>query len=494
MPNIEIKDVNLGGLSDSKYQGIANSVATLVGLDIHSEPGVIKVNQALTKSSGSTVDDDISAIVCSSNGHTYFFGRNLGKIYKRSSSGVWSSLGTVTPAAGAVGILDAKEYGGRIYFATQSRIGYLDAADVIVNNFATFTNTDAEYHPMVVKNLILYIGDKNYVAQIENTTFTADALDLESQYRISSLATFGYVLVIGTFVKDTVNDVKIFTWNDWSRSFSTEDVVKQPGIFCFLNEDNYVIAYIGTKGYFHQFDGNRLIPYKRLPGDWLGTNKMDIKLNATAYFQGRSMFGVSNNSGNPCLQGVYSIGSYASNYPNVAALEYIISTGNTSNIVIGAMEASGDTLYVAWRDANSGTSYGVDIIDTSNKAPVAYMETRVITGDRLIGKQVAVEVPYRTLSYEDSDLLLETGDGLLLETGDGLLQESSVVQSIAIAVAQDHGAMTTVSGTLVDAIHMVVRTDGAVVKDAKAIQVRVTLASTGGNTAAEIEGVIIKTD
>ena len=49
---IPFKNFNLGGIADSDYMGAANSMADLWGFDIHSEVGVVKVNQALTKDSG----------------------------------------------------------------------------------------------------------------------------------------------------------------------------------------------------------------------------------------------------------------------------------------------------------------------------------------------------------------------------------------------------------------------------------------------------------
>ena len=37
------KDFNLGGMADSLYQGLANSLYRVVGMDIHSTPGILKL-------------------------------------------------------------------------------------------------------------------------------------------------------------------------------------------------------------------------------------------------------------------------------------------------------------------------------------------------------------------------------------------------------------------------------------------------------------------
>jgi hypothetical protein len=83
--DVSFQDINLGGIADSLYQGTKNSVSAMVGIDIHSEPGIIKVNQRLTKESGTTVTDFVTTMVPCSDGNTYMFGTG-GNIYKRDSS------------------------------------------------------------------------------------------------------------------------------------------------------------------------------------------------------------------------------------------------------------------------------------------------------------------------------------------------------------------------------------------------------------------------
>ena len=44
---VQFKDINLGAIGDSKYQGTKNSMARVVGMDIHGTPGLAKVNQKM---------------------------------------------------------------------------------------------------------------------------------------------------------------------------------------------------------------------------------------------------------------------------------------------------------------------------------------------------------------------------------------------------------------------------------------------------------------
>lgn len=388
MAKVEIKNLNLGGIADSDYLGAEGSVAEAVGLDIHSESGLIKVNQKLTKESGSVVDDFVKASVSCSDGNTYHFGSTNGKIFKRTSGGTWTNEATASPASGSAGILDAMEYQGYIYYAMQSRLGRWQigtAWSTRNDSWATFTNTDASWHPMKIVNQVLYIGDKNYVAQVDVSTFSANALDIASPLRIKCLWKINTDLLIGTYVADNVNATEIIRWNTWSVSFSTSDTIPEVGVNSFLDADNNVIVNAGTKGNLYLYNGTSLEEYKTVKGVYTGTKKGFVHPNARFNFNGMPLFGFSNVSGNPANLGVYSLARTNRNYPFVLNLEHPISTNNLSNIEIGAICAvSADQFTVSWKDTTSGTVYGVDILDLSNKCTLAYFVTRVIMVDRTV--------------------------------------------------------------------------------------------------------------
>ncbi|NCN39990.1 hypothetical protein GW916_01945 [bacterium] len=386
MAEIEIKNINLGGIADSDYVGTENSVAEAVGLDIHSESGVIKVNQKLTKESSTLVDDFVKASVPCSDGNTYHFGSTNGKIWKRTSAGTWSLEATASPSAGAIGILEAKEYQGYIYYAMQSRLGRWQigtAWSTRNDSWATFTNTDPDWHPMRIISLVLYIGDKHYVAQVDAGTFSANALDIAQPLRIKSLGRMNTDLLIGTFVSDNVTNTEIIRWNTWSVSFSYSDPIPEVGVNAFFETDNNVIVNAGTKGNIYFYNGSSLEEYKKVKGVYTGTKKAYVHPNAVFNFNGMPLFGLSNVSGDPANQGVYSMHRTSRNYPIVLNLEYAISTGNLGSIEIGAIcPVSSDQFTVSWKDTNDGTAYGVDILDLTAKSTIAYLVSRVIMIDR----------------------------------------------------------------------------------------------------------------
>jgi hypothetical protein len=515
MNHIIIKDINLGGISDSIFQGRANSVAEAVGLDIHSEPGVIKANQKLsndvsaypvnntglyspsgtggvynewtnptnayaddsnyataqinsnykqdyynfglptipstatilgievvvkaknnsgvdralsvaiskdlaahvstwenqnfgatdeTKIYGSSTDtwgltgwtpssftnanfavviwtgasstdtfsvnhiqvrvyyrdesnaikDLVTTILPCSDGNTYLFGSTTGKIWKRTSAGAYSLEATASPAAGAVGIMDAREYQGYIYYSMESRLGRVavgsptdwSARD---DNFATFTNTDDEFHPLNEVNQVLYIGDKNYVAQVDAGTFSANALDMDTKFRVKSLGRYLTDLLVGTFVNIYNALTEIFRWNTWSVSYSSSDEIPEVGINAFLKADNYILVSCGRKGNIYSYDGTYLNQFKKIPGDWLLSNEATIYPNASENYYGLPLFGLSNVSGNPAKQGIYSLGGYDRGYPKVLNLEWLISAGGYAGVDIGAIKVVGTDLLVSWK-------------------------------------------------------------------------------------------------------------------------------------------------
>lgn len=254
MKTIEFKNINRSGISDSEYLGGSDSMSEIWGHDIHSESGVMKVNQALTKESGTTIDDFVKAGVACSDGNTYLFGSTNGKIWKRTSGGTYTLEATANPSSGIPGILEAKEYMGYIYYATKNQLGRWQvgtAWSTRSDNWANFSYGDVDWHPMQILNLVLYIGDRYVVAQVDAGTFSADAVDLpdlSSTLRVKCLGKMGTDLLIGTYVNSNVVETEIFRWNTWSVSFTNSDTIPEVGINSFLEIDNAVIVNAGTKG------------------------------------------------------------------------------------------------------------------------------------------------------------------------------------------------------------------------------------------------------
>jgi len=404
--HIQIKNVNQGGIADSDYLGGVGSVSEIVGINIHDESGIMKLNQKLTEidDSSSPVDALCKAIVPCSNGSTYFFGTN-GKVWKRTSGGTWSLLQTCAPAAGAAGVLSAWEYQGYIYYAMQSRLGRMAIfGETFTDSWATFTNTDADYHPMYEVNQVLYIGDANYISQVDAGTFSANALDIKTPLRVSALGKIGTDLLIGTYVSSNVVGTEIFRWNTWSDSYQVSDEIPEVGVNAFLSTDNRIVVSCGTKGNLYFFNGTQLDEYKQIKGTWgNSSNKAIVNPNAVFNFHGLPLFGLSQQTGTGVNLGIYSFGRTNANYPYVLSLEYPISTGNLTGIQIGAIAGNGDSFYVSWYDADGSGSYGIDYLDLTAKQTSGYITTRVSLFDRIVTSTYGVmSAAYRSLPENTS--------------------------------------------------------------------------------------------
>ena len=271
-----------------------------------------------------------------------------------------------------------------------------------------FTVSNSDYHPIEVHeaNLVMYIGDNNVVHQVEADTFSNDAVDLPVGNIVTCLKGLDVDLLIGTKIHSNVNKARVFRWNTYSPSFSTVDSVPEVGINAFIPADNYIWVSAGTKGNIYFFNGTSLELYKSLKGDYRNGNKSIINANAVAFYNGLPMFGLSNSSGNPSLQGVYSLGSKNPSYPKISTLEYPISqiSGGElvlNNIEIGSLAVMGDRLLVSWKDTNSTAEYGLDAIDFSNKIDKAYFETRILSKGSIaryeVNKFLSYYVNYKLL-------------------------------------------------------------------------------------------------
>lgn len=396
MAKILIQNINQGGIADSDYIGSKNSVAEMVGLDIHSESGLIKANSLLVKESGTLIDDFCKAIVTISSTESYAFGSTSSKIWGRDFTGAWTLAATGSPGTG---ILNAIKYKGYIYYAFNDRLGRWQigtAWSTRTDNWALFTNTTSR-RPMKIINDVLYIGDTNLVAQVDGSTFSANALDIDSDFSINSFGKVNTDLLCGA---DDGLISRVFRWNTWSVSYSYSDSVPESSINCFLETDNNVIVQCGRKGRIYLYNGAQLEEYKRIKGVYTGSKEVYMYPNATLNFNGLPLFGVSNLSSfaalNACLLGIYSLARTSRAYPLVLNLEYPISTGNTSGIEIGAMASiDSNRFLVSWRDGNT---YGIDSMTSANSQLAPYLKTRVIMVNRTqIDTYGGIAVPYRSL-------------------------------------------------------------------------------------------------
>lgn len=397
MPNpraeqpIPIENFNLGGLADSKWAGVANSVYKMVGFDPHSTPGLLKVEQKLTVNDGGEITELCKHAICSTNGDTFWFSATSGKIWQRSSVGAWALCHTTVPTSGGVTCLGVFEYQGYIYWATESYLHRIASASAdedwsggVVQNWAKFLITDTAYHPMIEQNNILYIGDGKYLAQVDTGVFSGLGLDIQPPRRISALGKIATDVLIGTYRGEDIAVTELIRWNTVSVNFAVSDLVDEEGINAFLPGDSIVFVQAGLRGNIYTYNGQALEIFKKVPGEFTSAKYGQVNPGSVACIGGNILFGFSNGSGDPADEGIYRLGRAGRSYPYILDFPYPISQRSGSDFVltgvtIGAILVDGHDLYVAWQE---GANFGVDKLDTSNKLDNAYLETRVMTATR----------------------------------------------------------------------------------------------------------------
>lgn len=256
------------------------------------------------------------------------------------------------------------------------------------------SNGDSEYHFMMIQNLVLFIGDRNYIHQVDKNRadgthgFTARALDIPAPLRVKCMGRFSTDLLVGTIVDARISKTQIYRWNTWSQSWSVSDDIPEEGINAFIDGDNFIMVSAGQSGNRYFYNGQTLELMGTMKGDFEAGGKVTVNPMATANFKGIALFGLSNVSGNPVMQGVYAFGSRNIDYPPILSLAYPISQRNsgafvTTNIEIGVVLVVGNDIYVSWKDTNGSPVVGIDKLDYSNKLSGAYFTTLVMDINRV---------------------------------------------------------------------------------------------------------------
>lgn len=360
-----------GGQAPSKYSGGEGSYAYGKGLDIHTQPGILQAGQALSKDSGTTVTGLILWQIIDDDG-TYYGGDDAGKIWKRTTGGTWSEEKDLSSRI--CGLIKFDGY----YYAATSNTLYRATTIAGLASWQTWTGeyVDSEWHPMIVADDgNLYIGAGKYLSKVAVTTgtYTADALDLPSGWRVRALSAHDVGFAIGAWKGTSKNEGRIFPWDGLSSSFFTP-INLIGSCNAMLNVNGVTIVQAGNKGEIFYISAGRAIPIVQIPGTYTDTDKMNMNPDALEKFGNLIMMGVGEfTAGNHATdEGVWSFGSKDFNYPQVPNFEYVISTNDNVGVSIGSILKVGEDLFISWE--NDG-SYGVDVIDYSTKYNGATYET-----------------------------------------------------------------------------------------------------------------------
>jgi len=348
-----------GGISDEEDKGIRGSFKFGQCLDIHKKADTLSCQQAMKKESGMIVTDLPLFCVPCSDGNSYWFG-DTGKIYKRTSAGVWSLVYTDPNGK----IMGAEEWNGYLYWATATKLGRKpipgasDWSDAVPAWQTTLTSAD--WHSMKVGAGLqgdLFICNKDKLAMVDYAhVFTSEAVKLIPGNIAKCLEATDTDLLIGTTKEDTAEEGYLFAWNTLLLSWRKRKRIPVKGINALIISE-IIIGQAGSDGEIFFTNLVDQLPIHAFPeGGKVNPGGVTTKGNL-------AIFGVFNST----KPGIYSYGRTKKNRVFALNFDYILTPATIDEI--GAVKMVGSNLLASWK---SGTTYGVDVIDTANKANGIY--------------------------------------------------------------------------------------------------------------------------
>lgn len=377
-------------------QGIATSphvgFGACVNLDIDSVPGIAQLNNLMAKVSNTTVTNQPNWAVRHPITTTEVYVLdNAGVVYKSSDSGAtWAVLANSSSTnAHGNGLWIWKNY---LFVA---RDAFLDvcgdgtAPGIIAANWTLgwkAIDSDVLWHPMLTSknDSKLYGGAGRYIFSLDEVTgqtytpsnaatytWTSQALDLPTAYRIKCIEELGNSLMAGTWQGTNIYDIRvadIFPWDRASSSFGQPIVLDDFGVHAMKNDGNSLVILAGISGTLYGSDGVSSVVMGQLPIDLSGGKYLEWYPGSICRYKNKIFFGVGN-GGTTAIsgQGVYSLKKTGRG--NIITLEHqnsLLTDGSASSVKISALlPIARDKILVGWR---SSTTYGLDLTTNTSYA------------------------------------------------------------------------------------------------------------------------------
>lgn len=332
MPNIQLGDFQ-NGISQLGKMDIGKWFS-MVNLDVHDNIGIAQPQKAMENESDTP--DELCRTAIDPTGNVYMCSTESGKIWKRTTAGVYSLVHTNTNGSNR----NCQYFNGFLWYWTGTKLGYFDFVSTWTDSFATFTNGKAR--GSVEANNTLLIGDGRDVARIDSSNvFSSSELTLPGVYNVTDMVNIGDDVLIGTIVDTEVAYCKVFKWNTIDTSWTSEDEIFEIGVNFFIQLDNIYIAQCGPDARFYYYDGVRMNKFGRLRGVNTGTSEQ-----SSVNYKGRALF-INNGSK------VYSLHRESSRF------EYAFCTEYKCTNQVSSMIVQGDDLLVSTSDGmnKAGPSY-----------------------------------------------------------------------------------------------------------------------------------------
>lgn len=459
-------------------------------VDVQSKPGKMLINFPTSKKSGTTVTSFPRWFAADTVNSRIYCLDDVGDLYRSTDDGdTWTKLNVQsTSGAAGNGLMVWKGY---LFIARNVSLDVFGALNAVTATLGWQSLASDYYHTMfVAQNDVLYIANGRYLASVTEkvgTTFdpansatysyTQQALDLPSGYRIKCMAELREKLLIGTFKGDGITpkyrSADVFPWDLASSSYNQPIRFNMNGVNAMININNQVFVQAGDRGEWFLTNGLVSQEIRELPTDLVnlqGDFATRQEPGAVMQHKGSMYFGMGSNAAGTTFspQGIWSLTGTS------LVLEHMISTGNvgaSSQVIIGAMQGLGtDSFLIGW--SNAATTFGIDKIITSSR--YGSYAANAISALFQVGTKLAPHT-YSTLEIQLSKAL-STGQGVRISW------RKNQTDSFTVLTTFDFTNFGAVTGHEVSA--------GALTQ-CEMVQIKVELTSTD-STTPELVAIFLK--
>jgi len=420
IPKIIIDDFSVGILEDKTIQA-RNGFSYCAGMDIFSEPGILKASQVLTAETQADSPNNITDAptrIIKYGDYWYVLG-GTGRIYNNSAN--WILVHTDTNSGVGQSMI---VFNGNLHWMGNTTMGKFDGT-TWTDSFKTGF-TSSSYHPMIIFENSLRIGNGRYVATWDGSAAPElTDLTLPTGYTVRTLEIFGNRIIIGATKE---KESTLFSWDGVSSLPEQLWEIREPYLSVIKNWNNLLWIF-GGEGNIHVFNGAILTKLpKKIPFYPDFTLSTFVRPGAITESQGNLIFGFGLSSFN--YGGIYMI-EPKSGYP--LTIPYLLSVGQTGTEPFSIAYIGAGKFYVGWK---SGSNYGIDLVNTSTKVTSPYWESQIyeisithnpvlIKGFEIIAKPMATGTSI-TVQYKTDDAASWTSWGTINPTNQSKVYISGI--------------------------------------------------------------------